>query len=324
MRAAVALLLVVTLTACASYPGNIARDTLPPQLLAALNDDELGLSWRQHDNPAAVVVLIHGLNLDPTAMRDIQQLLFTADMDVLSVSLTGHANALDSDARLLRFQEATFAEWQVDIRRAVQVAGQRARALERPLYLVGFSLGGLLSADYLVSDPGAGFESALQSDHEPDFNTASIAIDRMVLLSPAISLKWSSYLLYPLQIFPDVFLPSVAPGVYRANNFTPVSAYLALYDGVRRFNELAGHNHNQQALNIPALVFVHPRDELVSVENVREFVVEKQLERWQLVDVSKSGDAGDVLDHLIVGPHSLGSDAWQSMSMQILDFLRED
>lgn len=311
MKLVAALLCAFFATACASYPVGIARDSLPARQLAAIDDDTLGLSWQQHDKPSAVVVLVHGLNLDPAAMQDIQQLLFDADMDVLSVSLTGHARALSDDARLVQFQEASFAIWQDDIRDAVQLAGQRADAIQRPLYVVGFSLGGLLSADYLVSPP---VDSA---------DTGNASVDRMVLLSPAISLRWSSYLLYPLQVFPDVFLPSVAPRVYRANDYAPVSAYIALYEGIEQFHERAEQAQNRALLNIPALVFMHPQDELVSFDGVRDFIDEQQLSRWRFVEVDKSDDAGDVLNHLIVGPHSLGSDSWRSLSGQILEFLRD-
>jgi alpha-beta hydrolase superfamily lysophospholipase len=310
MRPVAVLILALVATACTSYPGDITRETLSPRQLSALDNAELGLSWRQQQNAIAVVVLIHGLNLDPAAMLDIQASLFDAGMDVLSLSLTGHGNALDDEGRLLQFQEATFVHWQADVQRAVQAAARHATALSRPLHLVGFSLGGLLSADYLV-------QSALRggSVEVPDIN-------RMVLLAPAITLKWSSYLLYPLQIFPDIYLPSVAPRVYRANDYAPVSAYFALYEGVNQFNELAGQPDNRQALNIPALVFMHPRDELVSANGVREFISEHQLSQWQFVEVDKSEDAADVLNHLIIGPHSLGSDAWRSVSTQLLDFLR--
>ncbi|KKO12800.1 alpha/beta hydrolase [Pseudohongiella sp.] len=309
MRSLAALLLAFVATACASYPGDITRETLSAQQQLALDNQTLGLSWRQHEDPAAVVVLVHGLNLDPSAMLDVQQLLFDADMDVLSLSLAGHGNALDDEARLLQFNEATFADWQHDIGRAVQSAARRAAVLDRPLYLVGFSLGGLLSADYLVQNPGHGSDPGVGD------------IDRMVLLAPAISLKWSSYLLYPLQVFPDMYLPSVAPRIYRANDYAPVSAYLALYQGVNRFNELAGQPDGRLALNIPTRVFMQPRDELVSADGVRGFIAEHQLSQWQFIEIEKSGDAADVLNHLIIGPHSLGGDAWQSLSVQILNFL---
>jgi pimeloyl-ACP methyl ester carboxylesterase len=310
MRPVAVLILALVATACTSYPGDLTRETLSPRQLSALDNAELGLRWRQQESPVAVVVLVHGLNLDPAAMLDIQASLFDAGMDVLSLSLTGHGNALDDEGRLLQFQEATFVHWQADVQRAVQAAARHATALSRPLHLVGFSLGGLLSADYLV-------QSALRG------GSVEVAdINRMVLLAPAITLKWSSYLLYPLQIFPDIYLPSVAPRVYRANDYTPLSAYFALYEGVNQFNELAGQPDNRQALNIPALVFMHPRDELVSANGVREFISEHQLSQWQFVEVDKSEDAADVLNHLIIGPHSLGSDAWRSVSTQLLDFLR--
>lgn len=302
MRAGLALVVMVLLTACASYPVALTRDDLPDRQQQALDDKELGLIWHQHDAPQAVVVLVHGLNLEPTAMMDIEQALFASDMDVLSVSLSGHSNALATETRLLQFQETRFVDWQADMRRAVGQASQRAEATGKPLYLVGFSLGGLLSADYLTLNP-----------------QSSTNIERMVLFAPALSLRWSSYLLYPLQVFPYVFLPSVAPIAYRANNYAPVSAYTALYEGVRAFNERAG-----PALDVPTLVFMHPGDELVSADGVQEFMVRHALHNWHYESVTKSEDAGDVLNHLIIGPHSLGEQAWQNISGRMLEFLTPD
>lgn len=291
-------LLSVLITACASYPSEIARESLSADALAALEADELRLRWLSHEQPRAVVVLVHGLNLDPAAMTDIAAVLYASGVDVLSVSLSGHAPELPEDGRLLQFQEADFSSWQRDVRDAVAVAQQRIDTFDIPLYLVGFSLGGLLSADYLLHGDGA-------------------EISRMVLFAPAISLRWSSYLLYPMQVVPGVFLPSVAPQAYRANDFAPVSAYLALYEGVRQFNAAAG-----EQLNIPTLVFMHPRDELVSAPRVREFLDTHALSEWRYIDVRKSDDAANVLNHVIVSEDSLGKEAWRLISSQMLDFLR--
>jgi pimeloyl-ACP methyl ester carboxylesterase len=292
-------LLSVLITGCAAYPGEIVRERLSADALAALDAEEaLGRRWLSREQPRAVVVLVHGLNLDPAAMTDIAAALYTSGMDVLSVSLSGHAREIPEDGRLLQFQEADFSSWQRDVRDAVAVAHDRAARFDIPLHLVGFSLGGLLSADYLLHGDG-------------------IEISRMVLFAPAISLKWSSYLLYPMQVLPGVFLPSVAPQAYRANDFAPVSAYLALYEGVRQFNEAAG-----QQLNIPTLVFMHPRDELVSASRIRDFIQTHALSEWRYVEVRKSDGAANVLDHLIISEDSVGTDAWRLISRQMLDFLR--
>lgn len=292
-------LLCLLISACAAYPSEVARENLSADALAALDSEALGQRWLSLEQPRAVVVVVHGLNLDPMVMTDIAASLYTSGMDVLSVSLSGHAHELPQDGRLVQFQEADFSVWQQEVAYAVAVASERAAIFDIPLYLVGFSLGGLLSADYLLGDNGS-------------------KVSRMVLFAPAISLKWSSYLLYPMQVFPDVFLPSVAPRAYRANDFAPVSAYLALYDGVRQFNAAAG-----QRLNIPTLVFMHPGDELVSAQRVREFLDIHALSEWRYVEVRKSTGAANVLDHLIVSEGSLGADAWRLISNQVLDFLRQ-
>lgn len=288
-------------TACAGYPSEVTRESLTDIQLQALASPQTGSHWWHAEDPQAVALVVHGLNLRPTAMNDIAWLLQQAGADVLTISLSGHAVELDEDSRLLQFREADFGVWQADVARGVAMAEERARELQRPLYLVGFSLGGLLSADYL----------SLRASLD------GVQVDRMVLFAPAIVLRWSSYALMPFQVFPDIFLPSVAPELYRANDYAPASAYLSLYDGVRLIRDSA-----KDGLNVPTLLFMNPRDELVSDNGLRDFINHSGLSRWQYVEVQKSGGAGATLDHLIIGPHSLGEETWQQVSHQMLEFLR--
>jgi dienelactone hydrolase len=297
----VALLLLFS--GCAGYPASIDREQLTAEQLSALESDSYTYEWITTDQPSAVAVLVHGLNLLPDAMDDIAEALSLSGIDVLSVSLSGHADELDEQGRLVQFGEADFSVWQNDVRNAVLEASAYAADAGVPLYMVGFSLGGLLSADYQLH-----FSA-----------NDAVAIDRMVLFAPAISLRWSSYLLYPLQAFPEVVLPSAAPDGYRANDFAPVSAYLALYEGIGRFNDSV-----DASLNIPVLLFMHPRDELVSDNRIRDFIDRHDLTRWQYVSVDKSEGAANVLNHLIIGPDSLGVAAWLKVREQMLSFLEGD
>ncbi|ALO45680.1 alpha/beta hydrolase [Pseudohongiella spirulinae] len=297
----VALLLLVS--GCAGYPASIDRQQLTAEQLAALESDSYTYEWITTDQPKAVAVLVHGLNLLPDAMDDIADALSSANIDVLGVSLSGHADELDQQGRLVQLGEADFSVWQNDVRNAVLEASAYANEAGLPLYLVGFSLGGLLSADYQLHFAA----------------NDSVVIDRMVLFAPAISLRWSSYLLYPLQAFPEVVLPSTSPDGYRANDFAPVSAYLALYEGIDRFNDSV-----DQSLNMPVLLFMHSRDELVSDNRIRGFIANNNLTRWQYVNVEKSDDAANVLNHLIIGPDSLGVAAWLKVREQMLSFLEGD
>lgn len=288
-------------TACAGYPSELTSESLTEAQRDALTRPGVGSHWWYASDPQAVALVVHGLNLRPTAMNDIARQLQEAGVDVLTISLSGHAVELDEDSRLYQFREADFGVWQSDIAEGVAIASERASELGKPFYMVGFSLGGLLSADYLST-------RAAQD---------GVNVDRLVLFAPAIVLRWSSYALMPFQVFPDIFLPSVAPELYRANDFAPASAYLTLYDGVREFRENAN-----AALNIPTLLLMNPRDELVSDNGLRDFISEFGLTEWRYSEVQKSDGAGATLDHLIIGPHSLGEESWQRVSEQMLEFLQ--
>lgn len=256
--------------------------------------------WLYADqSPRGVVVVTHGFNLDPTVMTDMEEMLQATGMDVLSLSLAGHGAHLTGEQRLRQFEEVdSFAVWQGDIDSAVAEASGRAEELDLPLYLLGFSLGGLLSADYIN-------------------RSGSSVVDRAVLLAPALSLRWTSWLLRPLGVLPNFLLPNVGPDRYQANEYAPVSAYEALYSGVEQFRE----HVRPERINIPTLVLIDGSDELVSDGGLEAFIEEHELNRWQLRHVDKGEDAGDVLDHVIVDRNALGDAQWESLTKQIREFL---
>lgn len=296
LRSLSLFLAAMLLSACAAYPLGAARmassDDVPDI------DPALKLRWHHAEQARATAVVVHGLNLNPDAMRDIENALHSDNMDVLAVSLSGHENGVDDQIRLARFRQASFPLWQQEMAEAVELAAAHAEAHDLPLYLVGFSMGGLLSADYLNSNPDRG-------------------VDRMVLLAPALSLRWTSYLLMPLSVLPNFFLPSVAPDAYRANNFAPVSGYESLYEGLQQFYEQAQADH----LQIPVLVLIDPRDELVSVAGIGSLLDELSLQSWQVKEVSKTQGSETVMAHLILGPHSLGVQGWERVRSSMLEFL---
>ncbi len=288
---------VLTLSACAAYPLGAARMAGSEDVLNA-HDVGTKLNWRQTDTPIAVVVVTHGLNLNPDAMNDIEVTLHEAGMDVLALSLTGHENSLEDDIRLARFRQADFQVWQQDMDLAVAQAALRAADQQVPLYLLGFSMGGLLSADHVNRHPDS-------------------TVERLVLLAPALSLRWTSYLLMPLSVLPNFFLPSVAPDAYRANNYAPVSAYESLYSGLGRFSEQV----EPSRINIPTLVMIDQSDELISPDGVQSFIAEFGLDNWRYTLINKSEGAAPVLSHLIVSRHALGDEAWSEVADTVLAFL---
>lgn len=284
---------------CAAYPAGLANAEESGMTVESLQG--LRHEWLyadQNPTPRAVVVVTHGLNLDPVTMTDIEHALQDAGVDVLSLDLSGHESGLDEDGRLVQFREANFSIWREDIDRAVAMAANRASEQSVPLYLVGFSLGGLLSVDYLNRHPDT-------------------PVERMVLLAPALALRWTSYLLMPLTALPNFFLPSVGPADYRANNFAPVSAYESLYEGLSDFLEQVNREH----INRPTQVWINEGDELVSPDGLRTFLREQDLSAWTVRGISKSTGAASVLNHLIIDRNSLGEESWEFVRDNMLAFL---
>jgi pimeloyl-ACP methyl ester carboxylesterase len=298
MRFAVYLLLLLLLNACAAYPMVAAR--MDEREIDPV-DMDLGAErwlWHHAESPRAVAVLTHGLNLNPGRMRALASVLQADGIDVLQLQLSGHEMGLDDQLRLARFRQADFSRWQQEMADSVALAAEHAALNGLPLYLVGFSLGGLLSVDHVNQHP----DSAVQG---------------MVLLAPALALRRTSYLLMPLGYLPDFYLPSFAANDYRANDFAPVSAYDALYQGLDIFLSTVEPAH----IDIPTLLAIDAGDELVSSDGVSNFMARHQLWNWQWLPLVKSEGAARVLDHLIVDEQSLGADTWQYLQRRMLAFL---
>lgn len=257
------------------------------------------IEWLYTERPEAVAVIIHGFNLNPRIMREMAGKLQEEGHDVLLLSLTGHRMSLPPAERQDELGAmAGFGAWQDNVDQAMNEAAGRADELALPLHLVGFSMGGLLAVDHL-------------NRHD------STPLDRMVLLAPALSLHWTSWLLRPLGPLPDFLLPSVGPDRYKANESVPVSAYEALYEGVAQLNE----QPRPERFDIPTLVLISEQDELVSSEGLEDFIRDHTLDRWQFHRIDNRAGDGDVLDHVIVDRNSLGEKAWQEVSGKVLQFL---
>lgn len=247
-------------------------------------------------------LLVHGLNLKPGAMAAISRRLSAAGIDVLQVTLSGHdTKTLTDMERLQEFRQASYAGWRSEVAVAYAELADYANERQLPKYLVAYSIGALFGADLLV-------------DAEEN-----VTYDKMVLLSPALSLRATSQLLRPFSLFPDLIMPSFSPSVYHANWGTPMAAYNALYDGLHHFEKGASNK-----LNIPALVIIDKGDELVSASGIEHFIDSHQLTQWQFSAVHKGSDAMTWYHHLLLDELALGRAAWNDMMQQIEEFLLQE
>jgi len=150
-----------------------------------------------------VALVVHGLNLKPERMQCIIAELNDAGIDVLNLSLRGHGNNYrknpnlsDDQARLESFQTVTYRLWMDEIYTAYLKVKHRADKKRVPVLFVGFSLGGLMGCDLLLSH-------------------YDVSYDRMILFAPALSITIESYLLKALMPFPNMVIDSLSP-IYTA------------------------------------------------------------------------------------------------------------
>lgn len=281
--------------------------TPPPDSQEILSNEDC-VEWIKSIHPDrinGVALVIHGLNLRPDKMESIIALLTHSCIDVLNLSLRGHgrnytqkANVDGSKARMETFKTVSYEYWIKEVHRAYGLAGDRSREKQVPLFLIGFSLGGLMGAALFALYP-------------------DVYINRMVLLAPALHIYKIYYLAKLLSPFPRLVIPSFFIKSYCSNRGTPVAAYIALFEAIEHFNK-----NMAPKLNVPTLIFIDTRDEFVSYRRLKRIIKNGGLHQWRLHPVKKSTTgAKEKMHHLIIDESSIGKDAWNEMRGLIIHHL---
>ncbi|MBW2230635.1 MAG: alpha/beta fold hydrolase [Deltaproteobacteria bacterium] len=247
--------------------------------------------------PRGVALIVHGLNFRPEGMLDVATLVSELSCDCLLVTLRGHgsnhagATAGDEAARLSALRGIEHEIWVEEMRAAYRCARERALQCGAPLILVGFSLGGLLGIELIEEGvDGARYEGIL-------------------LFAPPIRMRWYVGIVRCLAPFPRLVLPSFAPKQTAANAGTPVAAYTALFEASANVRAA-----DPRQLDVPGLIFVDSRDELVSERGLGRWARARGLTRWRIVPIDRPL-CRDISDyhHLIVDRERIGSDRWRTM-----------
>jgi alpha-beta hydrolase superfamily lysophospholipase len=252
-----------------------------------------------------VALVVHGLNLKPEKMESIIRRINRAGIDALNVSLHGHGDNYvrndrgdSKEARLDSFRTVTYSLWSSEVRRAYHKVLERGHRKNVPISLVGYSLGGLLGCDLLVSD-------------------AEVHFDRMVLFAPALNSTSEPYLLKALMPFPNLVIDSLSPESYRSNDGTPMAGYKAIFEAFGHF-----HERINAALNVPTIVFMDREDEFISHDKLQEMIASNRLNRWKVSIVRKTPPEGGLYaHHLLIDEESVGKETWAGMQEMMLDHL---
>ena len=248
-------------------------------------------------NLNGIALVVHGLNLNPDRMVNLIRVLNTMGIGAVQLSLKGHGDNFDpvpgmeeADARMEAFKTVSHQIWADDFLQAYHQTSQLKHELKVPLFLIADSFGALLALDLSL-------------------NESDVEFDRMVLFAPAVSLHGRNFIIRLLSPFPRFVVPSLSPKFYKANRGTPQVAYSVVFDTLARFERSVG-----QKINIPTLVFIDPKDELVSYLELRAMIKQHKLNRWRVfrIDKDKTTSATGI-HHLIIDPASVGQANWNRM-----------
>jgi len=277
------LALSLLLSACCLHPRHIRHLTPEPA-------DFQETSTR----PArGTVILVHGLNQRPSSLDPLADEIRTLGYNTYRITLHGHEDQGDE-----AFSDAA---WEEDLVQAYRSVDRQLGS--RPIYLLGYSLGGLLVTRVL--------------DTHPELTPRGV-----ILLAPALSLRVLPQSGYLLTLFPPTTLsvPNVAPPRYRRFANTPLFWYrniFHLYSATRTL-------HNPQRLaSVPTVIVANPRDELVSLSGLQEWLGDNQLDsNWGIRTIRPAGTSPTTPEHLIIDQYSLGSTEWENLLANIKEHLR--
>lgn len=255
---------------------------------------------------AAVALVAHGLNVQPRRMGPLIALLAANGIETVSVALHGHGEnyvrrppMAEAEARLESLRSVTYRLWRDEVYAAYRIAALRAAQLGAvPLHFLGYSLGGLIGCDLFA-------------------DAADVHFDRMALFAPALRIRALSYILVPFLGAARIIIPSFSHPDYRTNRGTSLAAYAALYTAAANLARHAGPK-----INVPTLLFLDPRDEMVSYAGTERLLAEAHLTNWRLFRVEKDRSAVQRYHHLLIDAPSVGQATWAQMAAAVAAHLR--
>jgi esterase/lipase len=227
-------------------------------------------------------------------MEPLCEYLRSQGFDTYRIVLQGH----DSPA------DASFPEdaWVRNIQTAYELV-QKQHPTDA-VHILAFSLGGLATTRAI--------------DISPQIRPKS-----MIFIAPALSLRAPAQSAYLLRILPPLTtsVPNIAPPYYRRFARTPLFWYrntISLYSATRTLHSIP------RLQTIPTLIIANPRDELVSLGGLHEWVRGNNLApAWKIEAVRPVRRDPFIPEHLLVDESSFGAHEWQRFQSLVEQFVSD-
>lgn len=229
------------------------------------------------EDTKAVVLLAHGLNLLPSKMDQLASFFNSKKCDVLRISLGENPN-----------------KWIENFSDDYDSAIEHARILERPLYLVGFSLGALMGVHFMLRH------------HDQQFS-------KIALIAPATHTHFYTAIpAFLAHFFPNFGLPSFNLPEYRQRSSTKLAEYKKMHSLQKEVNQLL----KTSSINCPTLLIYNALDELVSSKKLMNFA--KVHSNWTTQEISnRTSLLPKKYHHLMIDLAALGLEDWNKLTSSL-------
>lgn len=245
-------------------------------------------------------LVLHGLNTDPDKMIELAQFSEKFGYKTRLGVLTGHhtrETAEDSQKKI------SAEQWQNDFTLDWAQAIQNCIADTSERLFIGYSLGALAALNYFDQDE------------------TKLLPTKMILIAPALAFRKKTALIRMLTWLPFGAIPSFNHPDYRAQAWTSLASYKALFELNAAWQKIAW----QRIGKIPTLVVLAAQDELVDSQAVENEIRAHAADTWKSIWLSnEDSELHPRYFHLMIDSKSIGNAMWQKFTSDAANFLKKD
>lgn len=238
-------------------------------------------------NPRGIFLLGHGLNLKIDSMNDFILDFNRKGFSVYRVCLDGHRKNQN-------FKNTSDNKWKKEMSLSLKVLKDKADNI--PMYFFGYSLSCLVLLNNLKKD------SKLQA---------------AIFLAPPLRIKpIVNALTFLSNYLPALSFKSLGPLDDAAQLKTHTNLYKSFRKNYNDLNKIT----DPLTINIPTLILVNKKDEVVSTKGIKSFIERKKLSNWT-IEALPGNAPYKAPYHFIFSKKYLDDLSWNALSKRIENFI---
>jgi hypothetical protein len=220
------------------------------------------------------------------------------------IDLINVLNNVGFDAYLISFSDINNQNstnvWEDDMHKGYTLARSIADQHALPLFFLGYSLGALVGQNLICC------------------RGKNIEFNKQVLLAPAVAIKLPQLLKSGVSFLADnLRIPSYTPEDYRLSNSVPAKVYKMMFERERGILDTRFVH-----LNLPTLLIIDPKDELISYKKIKDYISKYKLTNYQCVVLESDLKLrNSKYHHLIINERTMGEKNWLEVVSRISEFL---